>query len=324
MPRCLEAAVTTDNETILSEAIAWHVSLDSDQADWDGFTRWLEQGPEYRAAYDRVTLFDGDLAQLLQRNAVAIPANDDQPALAEPLVWYRRWRRELAAALIVLLAAPLALVTMRSPQAQLYQAPADAVQAIALENGSQIVLDRASQLTLIEGDVPQIELLSGAAWFAAPDNPDQSFAIRAGKTDIRDLGTQFGVSYSGGMIEIAVADGIVAAQPNQGQPIKVIRGQQLFVDEQRGETQIGQITPDDIAAWRRGKLVYNSTPLALVAADLARYTGQKVSVDPALERERFSGALNGESQSDVVANLAMIVGAGIERRGNEIRLVPSR
>ncbi|MFP5394700.1 MAG: FecR family protein [Alphaproteobacteria bacterium] len=316
--------MTTDNETILSEAIAWHVSLDSDQADWDGFTRWLEQGAEYREAYDRVALFDGDLAQLLQRNAMAIPANDDQPVFAEQVVWHRKWRRELAAALIVLLAAPLALVTMRSPQAQLYQAPADASQTIALANGSQIVLDRASQLNLIDGDVPQIELLSGAAWFDAPNNPDQSFAIRAGKTDIKDLGTQFSVSYSAGMIEIGVVDGIVAAQLNQGKPIKVTRGQQLFVDEQRGETQIGRITTSDIAAWRSGKLVYNNTPLALVAADLARYTGEKVSVDPALERERFSGALNGEGQSDVIANLAMIVGAGIERRGNEIRLVPSR
>lgn len=316
--------MTADNETILDEAIAWHVSLDSDQADWDGFARWLEQGAQYREAYDRVALFDGDLAELLQRNVGAIPANDDQPVLAAQLVWHRRWRRQLAAALIVLLAAPLALVTMRSPQAQLYQAPADAVQTIALENGSQIVLDRSSQLTLIDGDVPQIELLSGAAWFDAPNNPDQSFAIRAGKTNIQDLGTQFSVSFSGGLIEIAVADGIVAARPDQGQPITVTRGQQLFVDEQRGEAQVGRVTAGDIAAWRRGRLIYNNSPLALVVSDLARYTGKKVSVDPALERERFSGALNGEGQSDVIANLAMIVGAIVERRGNEIRLVPSR
>lgn len=316
--------MTADKQIILDEAIAWHVRLGSDEADWDGFTQWLEQGAQYREAYDAVALFDGDLADLLARHATAIPVNDDQPVSAAPLPWHRQWRRELVAALVVLLAAPLALVTLRSPAPRLYQSPASAVQSIALGNGAEIMLDRASQLTVIEGDVPQIELLAGAAWFSAPADPDQSFAIRVGKSEIRDLGTQFSVSYGGGLVEVAVADGIVAAQLGRGQPVTVTRGEQLFLDEQRGEARVGKIAAGDIAAWRNGRLVYNDAPLALVVADLARHTGQKVSVDAALAAERFSGALDGGGQSDVVASLALIVGAGVERRGNEIRLVPGR
>lgn len=315
--------MTANKQIILDEAIAWHVRLDSDDADWDGFTRWLEQGPEYRDAYDSVALFDGDLADLLAREAKAIPANDDEPAAAGRLVWHRQWRRELVAGLMILLAAPLALVTLRSPAPQLYQSSATAVQTIALNNGSEIVLDRASQLTVIEGDIPQIELLAGAAWFSAPADPDQSFAIRVGKTEIRDLGTRFSVSYGGGMVEVAVADGIVAAQQVRSQPLTLTRGEQLFIDEKRGEARVSKIAEADIAAWRSGKLVYSDAPLAFVAADLARYTGQRIGVDAALSEKRFSGVLDG-GQSDVVANLALIVGAGVERRGNEVRLVSGR
>jgi len=314
--------VTADKQIILDEAVAWHVGLDSDDADWYGFTRWLEQGPEYRDAYDSVASFDGDLTELLKRHAAKIPANDDQPAAPGASPWYRQWQRELVATLMVLIAAPVALVTLRSPTPRLYQSPASAVQTIALGNGAEIVLDRASQLSVIEGDVPQIELLAGAAWFSAPADPDQSFAIRVGKSEIRDLGTQFSVSYGGGLVEVAVADGIVAAQLGGGQPVTVTRGEQLFLDEQRGEARVGKIATGDIAAWRNGRLVYNDAPLALVAADLARHTGQKVSIDEALAAKRFSGVLDGGGQSDVVASLALIVGAGVERRGNEIRLVP--
>lgn len=315
--------MTANKQIILDEAIAWHVRLDSDDADWDGFTRWLEQGPEYSDAYDSVALFDGDLADLLAREAKAIPANDDEPAAAGRLVWHRQWRRELVAGLMILLAAPLALVTLRSPAPRLYQSSATAVQTIALNNGSEIVLDRASQLTVIEGDIPQIELLAGAAWFSAPADPDQSFAIRVGKTEIRDLGTRFSVSYGGGMVEVAVADGIVAAQQVRSQPLTLTRGEQLFIDEKRGEARVSKIAEADIAAWRSGKLVYSDAPLAFVAADLARYTGQRIGVDAALSEKRFSGVLDG-GQSDVVANLALIVGAGVERRGNEVRLVSGR
>ena len=316
--------MTADKQIILDEAIAWHVSLDSDDADWDGFTRWLEQGPEYRDAYDSVASFDGDLAELLKRHAAKFPANDDHPAASGRSPWYSQWRRELVAALVVLLAAPLALVTLRSPTPRHYQSPATAVQTIALGNGAEIVLDRSSQLTVVEGDVPQIELLAGAAWFSAPADPDQSFAIRAGKSEIRDLGTQFSVSYGAGLIEVAVADGIVAARLDRGQPKTVTRGEQLFLDEQRGEARVGKIPAGDIAAWRSGRLVYNDTPLALVAADLSRHTGQRISVDAALAVQRFSGVLDDGTQSDAVANLALIVGAKMERRGNEIRLAPGR
>jgi transmembrane sensor len=47
----------------------------------------------------------------------------------------------------------------------------------------------------------------------------------------------------------------------------------------------------EIGAWQDGRLTYDNSSLALVAADLSRYAGVKVDVPANLRSRRFSGTL---------------------------------
>ena len=46
------------NEDIHDQAWHWHIALSGEDADWDGFTAWLEANPAHRSAYNEVALLD--------------------------------------------------------------------------------------------------------------------------------------------------------------------------------------------------------------------------------------------------------------------------
>lgn len=311
------------SDRIFDEALEWHVQLGNDDADWGAFTAWLERSPEHAIAYERVTALDDDLARVCADRASAFPANDDEPAAGVSVrqPWYSARGRIIAASLVALLAMPLAMLTLRAPSSELYATKGD-IQVIALENGSQIVLDRNSRLTVREGNVAEVELLAGAAFFDAPGDPDQSFSVRAGQTYIRDVGTRFDVSYDAGFVEVAVSEGRVQATSAGGRPVDVGVGWVLLVAEGRGSVELGKIDVRDVASWRNDKLVYHNAPLMMVAADIARHSGQAIKVDPALGEVRFSGVLDATVEADLVASLALILGLQTETRNDAVHILP--
>jgi transmembrane sensor len=46
------------DERIIDEALAWHHALESEDADWDGYTVWLEADPRHRLAFDQISIVD--------------------------------------------------------------------------------------------------------------------------------------------------------------------------------------------------------------------------------------------------------------------------
>ena len=44
------------DERLLDEALAWRAALESDDADWDGYTLWLEADARHREAFDQIAL----------------------------------------------------------------------------------------------------------------------------------------------------------------------------------------------------------------------------------------------------------------------------
>jgi transmembrane sensor len=149
--------------------------------------------------------------------------------------------------------------------------------------------------------------------------------VHAGGIDVRDIGTRFELSTSNASVMVLVAEGQVAlASPSLAQPVKLAAGKRALVDS---ATQSVAITPADVqefASWRRGRLSYDDAPLALVAADIGRYAGEAVTIDPALAGRRFTGVLTIGDGSRLADSLAQIMGLDVRREGNRIRLVAGR
>jgi transmembrane sensor len=124
-----------------------------------------------------------------------------------------------------------------------------------------------------------------------------------------------------GSLTVSVAEGHVSVGGNQAPASRLAAGQQLVAARGKSAAQIRNVAPGDVGSWRQGRLVYDNTPLEVVAADLTRYSGKTVTVDPTLHDTKFSGVLAIGDGSRLVQNLAAIMSIASKADGDTIRLV---
>src|SRR5207237_6560395 len=101
--------------------------------------------------------------------------------------------------------------------------------------------------------------------------------------------------------------------------VRVNGGKKLVVDQQTG---VAELRPArDFASWTRGRLVYDNAPLPLVAAEVGRYSGQRVVLARDLAGRRFSGVLTIGDGSQLVGDLARLMDMDARGNGAAVRLV---
>lgn len=315
-----------DLDTIAAEAAAWHAASLTDEMDWDGFTAWLEADARHREVYDEVALADALVAEKGPSLDLPVAANDvdagEVPAVA-PVIARRGWMRWAGAAIAASLVAVLAVPQLMTPPSQVY-ATGDAAQTVALEDGSRIVVAPHSRLE-VGGRHQERLALAGGAWFDIRHDPSRAMEISAGDVSIRDIGTSFDVQANAGHVRVEVSEGVVSvASDRLAAPVRLAQGRALHFDGDRGTALVVPFDTADAGEWRSGRLTYDSMPLALVADDLSRYAGVKVTVPQALGQRQFSGTLvigNGET---ALRDLSEVMGLELGRAGSGYSLSQRR
>lgn len=310
---------------IIEQAAAWHAASARDDMDWDGFTRWLEADSRHRTAYDEVSLADAMLDEHRSGLLVDEPAmqagNDDTVVpLRRAMGGWRIWAgTAIAASLVAVLAVPQFLQS--SPE--IYET-GTAARTIALEDGSSVMLAPHSRLA-IEGDRQDRMALTGGAWFDIKHDPARSLAIAAGGAVISDIGTRFDVQAEEGRLRVEVGEGQVqVSAPELARPIRLEQGRGLTFDAGRGTALVMAVKDDDVGEWRDGRLTFDSVPLALVADDLARYAGVKVTLPDAVRDRRFSGSLVVGDGEAALRDLSQLMGLELVRGPDGYRLEQRR
>ncbi|MDD3797585.1 MAG: FecR domain-containing protein [Novosphingobium sp.] len=279
----------SDNGRIIEQAAAWHAASARDDMDWDGFTEWLEADPRHRTAYDEVALADA----LVDEHRADLLAAEETEETGEVVPLRRAafgWRGWAGVAIAASLVAVLSLPQLLHSAPDIYQT-GDTAQQIALEDGSSVLLAPHSRLS-IDGRHQERMALAGGAWFDIRHDPSRPLEIAAGDMRISDIGTQFDVQADHGQVRVEVADGEVkVAGQALAQPIRLAQGRSLLFDSGRGTVMVSPVKAEDIGEWRAGRLSFDSAPLTLVVADLARYAGVNVTLSDALRDRRFSGSL---------------------------------
>lgn len=314
-----------DLEAILARAAQWHLASEHDDMDWDGFAAWLEADPRHRTAYDEIALTDAALADNVAAVAAAQPAAGALPLAAndedEAPPVRRRWAAWGGAAIAASLAALLLVPQFIAPDPQLYTTGSEG-QTIALADGSRIDLAPHSRLT-VEGRGEDRLALEGGAFFAIPHDPSRQLVIEAGGVAISDIGTRFDVQATPGRVRVAVTEGEVSlSAPMLAKPVQLGAGRGFRLDRRAGTATTSALQGNEAGAWREGRLSYAGEPLALVAADLARYAGVKVELAEGIENRHFSGTLAVDDGEAALRDLAQLMGLAVERAGAGYRLVP--
>jgi transmembrane sensor len=307
------------DERLLDEAIAWHHALEGDDADWDGYAQWLDADPLHREAYDEIALLDrqvDDHAGELQR-LIRPP-----PALIEErrTHWTRRpWIYGSVAAVLAIAVGVPAL--QHAPADAVYMTGAGQTRTIAFANGASVELAPSTRLVAMGGDPGRLELAKGEAYFDVTHDPSRTLSIQAGDYKVTDIGTKFAMNLASEAVTVGVAEGNVSVAANEGEPTRVAAGEQLIARRADHSARKMTVASKDVGSWRHGRLVYNDAPIAVVAADLSRYSGKTVTVDPTLADREFSGVLVVGDGSKLFDTLSGLMAISYDQQGSAVRLV---
>lgn len=303
------------NPSLLDEAATWVVrTRDPAFRDWETFTLWLEADPARNEAYG-AALDAHDAAGLL----VNAPVEPAEPVV---LAGRRRWPfagAAMAAALAGVIGTPFLL---DRHDRYTVATGAGEQRAVRLPDGSVIAMNGDTRITL-DRKAPRLARLdAGEASFSIVHDDADPFVVEAGGTKIQDVGTTFNVVRHADATDVAVARGAVVYDP-KGAGVKLTAGRTLH-DPDRGPIEIGDAPREAIGAWRRGRLIYRDAPLGVVAGDLARATGDRIVLDPALAARSFTGTieLRGVDRAQLPGRLARLAGARAQHVAGGWRLMP--
>jgi transmembrane sensor len=164
--------------------------------------------------------------------------------------------------------------------------------------------------------------LEGQGYFEVIHDERQPFAVYAGGSVARDLGTKFDVrAYpTDGRVRVTVAEGQVALET------------QVLSPGQAGErTADGKIAVqsgvdlEHALAWTQGTLAFEELPLVQALPELERWYGLRFRLaDSRLAQVPLTGMLGDRADAETLELLALLLGVRVEQHGDTVVLGHSR
>jgi transmembrane sensor len=316
--------IVEPDDGVCEVARRWAIRLrDPAFADWDGFTGWLEANPAHNGAYEAA----------LDEMEGADAFFDAPPHTASQPVWTAadgtaprrppRWRMPAMAAGVAALAVGGGWLALERGVPQTYATAAGERRTIELADGSRVLLNGNTRVTLDPGNPRQVAMASGEALFEIRHDAASPFVVTmSDSTRLVDAGTTFNVVEDRGTLDVAVAEGAVIYQ-GKGADLRLAPGEMLSRDGSDATPVKGRIETGSVGAWRTGYLQFADAPLDDVARTLSRNLGVPVFVDPAVAGRRFSGSvmLDGGAEA-VIARVGPLLGVPIARAGKGWRMMP--
>ena len=269
---------------IEEQAIAWTIrARDPDFEDWDALAAWLEADAAHGSAFQKLTLLDDMLPELM-------PAQTKRQwrDIFQPSRWSAYGISAIAAAVVAVITLS---VFMAQPSYYSVETSLGEQRVIALTDGSQIELNGDSQVTLSK-DEPRFAVLDrGEALFTVVHNDRDPFIVEVGDAVIQDAGTVFNIIRTGEATEVGVAEGLVIYNP-AAEKVPLAPGRGLRVARRGGALETFSMPAAAVGSWRRNQLTYNDASMGRIASDLSRSIGSKIMLDGRAKTMRFTGTIN--------------------------------
>jgi transmembrane sensor len=235
------------------------------------------------------------------------PVREAPPRSGHRMAWFAA----AAASAAVVLAAVFAL----RPAAGDYSTAVGEQRAVKLADGSFIHLNTSSRVRVRYADgARHVELLGGEALFTVARDPARPFFVQAGSARIEVLGTKFNVRAGSRGVAVAVLEGAVSvagARLGAGESIQIER-----------DGRPSAAAPSDagkVMAWRQRRLIFDSEPLADIAAEFNRYNEVQIEVrGEAARARRLIGTFDADDPQSLADFLARQRNFVVEREGGRI------
>lgn len=325
-------------ETISELAARWAVRTDGgamspeEQRELD---TWLAADSRHRGAYVRARAQWVDLDRLAALHGPAA-ANATQP----PTVALSR-RRLLAAgiAAVGVIGGGLSWMILREGQAR-YVSGIGEVRRIALEDGSTLLLNTASEVTVrFTKKERDIRLVHGEALFEVAHDKSRPFIVQANDTAVRAVGTAFAVRLEAAQVDVTVTEGVVEVADSKAMSglgpatlaasrpaVKRVVAHERVVIARARAPDVEPIAPAEAErqlAWREGLVSFDGESLQTAVAEINRHNRRQIVVDDsALGAMPIVGVFRATDLEGFSAAAAAALKARAIRDGDLIRLQP--
>jgi ferric-dicitrate binding protein FerR (iron transport regulator) len=151
--------------------------------------------------------------------------------------------------------------------------------------------------------------LDGTAFFAVASDSLNPFTIRTEAGEAEVLGTRFELRASSDSLRLVVVEGTVALRA-AGERVAVSKGSMSSVASGSPPTQPRAADVWDLLDWSGGLLIFQSTPLTQVMAEVSEQFGVQINVRDSILAERSVTAwFDDEPLDEVVATVCQVIGA---------------
>lgn len=311
--------ISRDDER-LEAASRWILKIDEgslSEADSAALDEWLNEDSRHRevllevaAVWDKTDAL-ANLADLFPHEAI------DNHAPTEVHRRSRVFGTAIAASLIgLLVSAAMLLPRFEVPtQVAAYETAVGEQKTVLLPDGSEVVLNTNSQLSLTFTASARVLNLTRGEFFVRVAKEHRPFSVVAIDQIVQAKGTEFSVEImEGQLVEVMVTEGkvVIGIQPKLSIGPDVVDVENTFIEPpvltqlaentlSAGEEVILReaepvkriVTSDDIEvrlSWKKGRLVFRSEPLENVLREVERYTSvQFVVLDESLNFEVLTG-----------------------------------
>lgn len=307
------------DEATFERAVAWFVALQDENCDDSRrarFRRWLDRHESHAEAYAAAEALWGSLDRMKSAPIPGLAAAESAPSKSWPAA------RSRTLALLLLAVAGGWWLDYRVPSV-VYATGVGQRQSIVLADGSQLALNARSRLAVkTTWCRRQLELQAGEAMFTVAHEPFRPFVVRAGGLQIRDIGTRFDVRLLADGTSVSVLEGEVVLKPDNawlGDSLKAGFSRRMDLNGRLQAETAGDI--ERAEAWINGRLVFERTPLAEVAAELEMHHDvQFVFADAALAQTTLSGTFEAGDLKPFLRALETMLPLRAERRQRQIVL----
>lgn len=343
-------------EAIQQRATEWfvrHREGELTNAEQREYLEWLRASPRHVDAYLKLITLSASLPEAMagldiDASAIAerVSRSHEQAERAlflpeiprarekESSAWLLRWSAGTAAIAMASIAVLIVGVfSMRDRLTPSIVVPPGQQRVLTLADGSIAHLNSGARLIVRYTDTRRLlQLSEGQGLFTVMHDARRPFIVRSGPLDVVATGTKFDVMRGTGQTQVTVVEGRIeiidgqhkTAASMQGAAAALARlgaGEQVSVADQSGTALPIRADVDQVTAWSRKEVRFDSQRLDDVAAQFSQYTGVRIAIDDARLRDyRISGVLYAYDLDSFLAYLRQFDGVTVERRGGEVHV----
>ncbi|MCA6108466.1 FecR family protein [Bradyrhizobium cenepequi] len=289
----------------------------ANRADLAALKQWVARSPAHREAFGRMSRTWkslGPVGKDLAADALAGPTlrAHDAAASIKSGVGRRAFlggalAASAAGAAILVVRPPLGLWPSWSEFAADYRTAIGEQREITLADRATIDLNTRTSLSL-RASGTEAEIIAGEAMISTKSDTADPFTVVAAGGRIAAAAARFNVRVDDRVACVTCVTGDVRLERGMS-ALSLSPGQQIAYSSER-MGQIVTVDPVTVSAWRDGIVVFQSTPIGEVIAEVNRYRpGRIILTNKDLGRRLFNARLRIENIGRVVSLIEEVFGA---------------